>query len=60
MICEKIEMANLVEEKVCFVSPAISNVFLFRILQSLDETVRGANGFGSSGGFSHVPNGSSH
>jgi len=42
LICEKIEMADLVEE------------------QKLDETVRDANGFGSSGGFSHVINGNSH
>ncbi|CAF4404178.1 unnamed protein product, partial [Adineta steineri] len=26
----------------------------------LDDTVRGSNGFGSSGGFSHVINGNSH
>ncbi|CAF0856061.1 unnamed protein product [Rotaria sp. Silwood1] len=42
LICEKIEMAELVEE------------------EKLDETVRGSNGFGSSGGFSHVQNGNSH
>lgn len=36
LICEKIEMANLVEEN------------------KLDDTVRGSNGFGSTGGFSHV------
>jgi deoxyuridine 5'-triphosphate nucleotidohydrolase len=41
LICEKIEMADLIEE------------------EKLDETVRGSNGFGSSGGFSHVANGSS-
>jgi len=42
LICEKIEMAELIEE------------------QKLDETVRGSNGFGSSGGFSHVADGISH
>ncbi|CAF1093993.1 unnamed protein product [Adineta steineri] len=42
LICERIEMAHLVEEN------------------KLDDTVRGSNGFGSSGGFSHVINGNSH
>ncbi|CAF2444512.1 unnamed protein product [Rotaria sp. Silwood2] len=42
LICEKVEMAELVED------------------EKLDETVRGSNGFGSSGGFSHVQNGTSH
>jgi len=41
LICEKIEMADLVEA------------------DKLDDTARGSNGFGSSGGFSHV-NGNSH
>jgi len=36
LICEKIEMAELIED------------------EKLDDTVRGSNGFGSSGGFSHV------
>ncbi|CAF3059655.1 unnamed protein product [Rotaria socialis] len=42
LICEKIEMAALVED------------------EKLDDTVRGSNGFGSTGGFSHVQNGNSH
>ncbi|CAF1378369.1 unnamed protein product [Adineta ricciae] len=36
LICEKIEMVDLVEE------------------QKLDDTTRGLNGFGSSGGYSHL------
>ncbi len=59
LICEKIEMAHLVEEQVCVLMFFFLYLLVY-ILQKLEETVRGSNGFGSSGGFSNDINGNSH
>ena len=50
-------MVDLVEEEV-YDQFNISFDLVF-VSQKLDETVRGSNGFGSTGGFSHVVDDSS-